>query len=149
MSTVGEIGESSPCNEDGVSHEASPTCGPDGGVTPSSGPDGGVTPSSDPDGGVTPSSDSDGGVTPSSDPDGETSSCGEASFRGVHVVSQSGATNELSRMNNWNFLRNAYKKDMTFLLMQTMFAGSRCTTLKHCPLIATHLLQPVMILSLL
>ena len=78
VSTVGEIGESSPCNEDGVSHEAAPTCGPDG------------------------------GVTPSSDPDGETSpSCGEASFRGVHAVSQSGATNELSWMNNWNFLRNA------------------------------------------
>ena len=87
MSTVGEIGESSPCN-DGVSHEAAPTCGPDGGVTPSSDPDG--------------------GVTPSSDPDEETSpSCGEASFRGVHAVSQSGATNELSRMNNLNFLRNA------------------------------------------
>ena len=78
VSTVGEIGESSPCNEDGVSHEAASTCGPDG------------------------------GVTPSSDPDGETSpSCGEASFRGVHAVSQSGATNELSRMNNLNFLRNA------------------------------------------
>ena len=39
--TVGEIGELSPCNEDeGVSNEAAPTCGPDGGVTPGSDPDG-------------------------------------------------------------------------------------------------------------
>ena len=110
MSTVGE---SSPCNEDeGVSHEAAPTCGPDG------------------------------GVTPSSDPDGETSpSCGEASFRGVHAVSQSGATNGTFTDEQLELFEKRLEEGHDLFVDADYVRWLTCTTLKHCLLIATHISQ--------